>query len=66
MTDLYSIHPNQKLLAFDDSRPVDSQLYKKLVGSLIWLLTIRLDLSFFVGLLARFMSKFKKTHRQGL
>ena len=54
--------PNQKLSAFDDSTPADAQLYRKLVGSLIWLLNTKLDIRFHVGLLARFMSNPMKTH----
>ena len=49
--------PNQKLSAHDDGELVDASLYRKLVGSLIWLLNTRLDISFPVGLLAGFMSK---------
>ena len=36
--------PNAKLSAYDSSEPADSNLYRKLVGSLIWLLNTRLDL----------------------
>ena len=54
--------PNQKLSAHDDAELVDASMYRKLVGSLIWLLNTRLDISFPVGLLAGFMSQPKKTH----
>lgn len=51
--------PNQKLSAHDDAELTVASLYRKLVGSLIWLLDTRLDM-----LLAGFMSEPKKTHWQ--
>ena len=38
--------PNQKLSAHDAGELVDASLYRKHVGSLIWLLNTRLDISF--------------------
>ena len=59
--------PNAKLSAYDSSGPADPNLYRKLVGSLIWLLNTRLDLSFSVGLLSSFMQHPLKCHwQQGL
>ena len=59
--------PNTKLSAYDSSEPADSNLYRKLVGSLIWFLNTRLDLSFSVGLLSSFMQNPLKSHwQQGL
>ena len=46
---------NQKFLEFDDSTTANSHLYWRLIGSLIWLLNTRLEISFLVGLLVGFM-----------
>lgn len=54
--------PNTKLTVTDPCEPVDASQYRKLVGSLIWLLNTRLDLSFSVGLLSSFMQTPLKTH----
>ena len=56
--------PNVKFSASDSSELADTSRYRKLVGSLIWLLNTRVDLSFSVGLLAGFMSQPRKTHWQ--
>lgn len=48
---------NQKFSIDTDSPPADIHLYRKLIGSLIWLLNTRCDLSFPVSLLAGFMGK---------
>ena len=53
---------NHKFLEFDDSIAVDSHLYQRLIGSLIWLLNTRCDISFPVGLLASFMGSPLQTH----
>ena len=47
---------NQKLSQYGDSPPADINLYRKLIGCLIWLLSTRCDINFPVSLLARFMS----------
>ncbi|MCO5609884.1 hypothetical protein L7F22_064117 [Adiantum nelumboides] len=47
---------HQKLSAVDEADFADASQYRKLVGSLIWLLNTRMDLSP-VGLLANFMSE---------
>ena len=56
------IYPNAKLSAYDSSEHADSNQYRKLVGSLIWLLNTRLDLSFSVGLLSSFMQNSLQSH----
>lgn len=56
--------PNQKLPQYDSSSPVDPTLYRTLIGSLIWLLNTRMDLSFPVGLLSSFMQKPLQCHWQ--
>ena len=50
--------PNKKLSKFDDLGFVDHLLYKKLVG----LLNSQPNVSFYVGLLARFMNNSFKNH----
>lgn len=40
---------NVKLASFEDSRDIDATLYRQLVGSLIYLMTTRLDSSYAVG-----------------
>ena len=47
--------PNAKLSSNDSSGLADTVHYRQLVGSLIWLLNTRLDLSFVVGVLNSFM-----------
>ena len=59
--------PNSKMSALDSSAPTDATQYRHLVGSLIWLLNTRLDLSFSVGLLSSFMQNPLESHwQQGL
>ena len=53
---------NQKFLEFDDSTTINSHLYRRLIGSLIWLLNTRCDISFAVGLLAGFMGSPLQNH----
>ena len=47
--------PNEKLSSNDSSGLADAVCYRQLVGSLIWLLNTRLDVSFVVGILSSFM-----------
>jgi hypothetical protein len=51
-----------KLYGHDDSKSVDITLYRQLVGSLIYLTTTRLDISFAVSMVFRFMSNPKEIH----
>lgn len=51
-----------KLSTFSDEDPVDPTLYMQLNGSLIYLTTIRPDISFVVGLCFRFMSDAQQSH----
>ena len=55
---------NQKFSCSSDSPSTDQHLYQKLIGSLIWLLNTRCDISFPVGLLAGFMGSPLQTHWQ--
>eukprot|EP00253_Pinus_taeda_P021917 PITA_21917 len=54
---LVTIQQNVKLHNDDGSKEVDATLYRQLVGSLIYLTTTRLDLSFSVSVLSQLMSK---------
>ena len=53
---------NTKLEITEEEEAVDPTMYKQLVGSLRYLYNSRLDLSFVVGLISRFMNNLKKSH----
>ncbi|XP_059073177.1 secreted RxLR effector protein 161-like [Cryptomeria japonica] len=53
-----------KLRKDDKEAYVNSTLYKKLVGSLMYLTTTRSDIMFGVSLISRFMESPKVSHRQ--
>eukprot|EP00250_Pteridium_aquilinum_P026965 c33920_g1_i1 orf=1-459(-) len=53
---------NMKLSAHNDPKLVDASLYRKLAGSLIWLLNTKLDVCIPAGLLVGFMIQLGKTH----
>ena len=54
--------PGAKVSVMDTSNLVDENLYRKIVGSLIYLTTTRPDLSFLVGLVSIFMDKPRQIH----
>ncbi|XP_068638430.1 secreted RxLR effector protein 161-like [Aristolochia californica] len=56
---------NTKLSINDSSEKVDNNLYRKLVGSLIFLCNTRPEISYGVGVLSRFSNNPSKTHWQG-
>jgi hypothetical protein len=51
-----------KLTAIYTSPEVDATMYRQLVGSLLYLTHTHLDLSFFVGLVARYMKTPHEIH----
>ena len=51
-----------KLNKEDDGSKVDPMMYKRLVGSLMYLTTTRPDIMFAVSLISRFMETPKSTH----
>jgi hypothetical protein len=51
-----------KLSNYDEGSYVDPTLYKRLVGSLMYLTTTRPDIMFVVSLISRFMETLKSTH----
>ena len=53
-----------KLSKDDDASKVDPTLYKRLVGSLVYLTATRPDIMFAVSLISRFMESPKNTHSQ--
>ncbi|KAL0448264.1 UNVERIFIED_CONTAM: Copia protein [Sesamum latifolium] len=52
---------NEKLYVHDDGEKFDHSLYRKLIGSLLYLNT-RADITHSVSLLSRFMNKLSKTY----
>ena len=53
-----------KLSKYDEGSYVDPILYKRLVGSLMYLTTTRPDVMFSMSLISRFMETSKSTHWQ--
>jgi hypothetical protein len=53
-----------KLSKYDEGSYVDSTLYKRMVGSLMYLTTTRPDIMFAVSLISKFMETPKSTHWQ--
>eukprot|EP01018_Ginkgo_biloba_P026365 Gb_33186 [translate_table: standard] len=51
-----------KLSKEDESKKVDSTLYKSLVGSLMYLTTTRPDIMYAVSLISRFMENPRDIH----
>lgn len=51
-----------KLKREDESEPADESLYRKIVGSLLYLTATKPDIMFSTSLLARFMHKPSKKH----
>ena len=50
-------------LCFDDSHTLDdSGKYRRLIGKLIYLTVIRLDITFVVGVLSKFMHQPREIH----
>eukprot|EP00253_Pinus_taeda_P027513 PITA_27513 len=56
------MEPGLKLSAQSSSPPVDETLFRQLVGSLIYLIATRPDISFAVSYISRFMSAPKADH----
>ena len=46
----------------DEGEPVDTKLYRGMIGSLLYLTASRPDLSLSVGICARYQAKPKKSH----
>lgn len=51
-----------KLGADPTAKSVDQTLYRKMIGSLLYLIASRLDISFSVGVCARFQANPKESH----
>ena len=58
------IETGTKLSKEDDGSKIDPRMYKRLVGSLMYLTATRLDIMFAVSLISRFMETPKSTHWQ--
>ena len=56
------ISPNVKLTVDLLGKSVDSSLYRSMIGSLLYLSASRLDISYSVGVCARYQSNPKESH----
>ena len=54
--------PNVKLTVDLLGKSVDSSLYRSMIGSLLYLTTSRLDISYSVGVCARYQANPKESH----
>ena len=54
--------PNFKLTVDLLSKSVDSSLYRSMIGSLLYLTASRLDISYSVGVCARYQANPKESH----
>ncbi|KAL3526880.1 hypothetical protein ACH5RR_011536 [Cinchona calisaya] len=59
---LTPMEPNTKMYAYEGRDLEDATMYRKLVGSLIYLTLTRPDISFSVGVMSRYMQNLKKSH----
>ncbi|KAL0452911.1 UNVERIFIED_CONTAM: Retrovirus-related Pol polyprotein from transposon TNT 1-94 [Sesamum latifolium] len=56
------VEPHAKMCAHEGQDLEDATMYQKLVGSLIYLILTRPDISFAVGVMSRYMKNPKKSH----
>ena len=56
------MEPNDKICAYGGKDLEDAKMYRQLVGSLIYLTLTRLDISYAVGVMSRYMQNLKKSH----
>ncbi|XP_020272258.1 uncharacterized protein LOC109847441 [Asparagus officinalis] len=56
------MEPNAKMFAHEGKDLEDATMYRKLVGSLIYLTLTRLDISYAVSVMSRYMQNPKKHH----
>ena len=54
--------PNVKILVDLLGKSVDSSLYRSMIGSLLYLITSRLDISYNIGVCARYQANPKESH----
>ena len=54
--------PNVKLIVDLLGKSVDSSLYRSMIGSLLYLIVSRLDISYSVGVYARYQANSKESH----
>ena len=53
---------NEKLCRDDGSHDVDAEIYRSLIGCLLYLTATRLDIMFTISLLSRFMQSPKESY----
>ena len=54
--------PNVKLIVDKIGKSVNSSLYRSMIGSLLYLMANRLDISYSVGVCARYQANPKESH----
>ncbi|KAL0303045.1 UNVERIFIED_CONTAM: Retrovirus-related Pol polyprotein from transposon TNT 1-94 [Sesamum radiatum] len=60
------VEPQAKMCAYEGQDLEDATMYRKLVGSLIYLTLTRPDISFGVGVMSRYMQNPKKSHLEAV
>ncbi|KAL5537363.1 hypothetical protein UlMin_046142 [Ulmus minor] len=60
------MEPNAKMCAHEGKDLEDATMYRQLVGSLIYLTLTRLDISYAVGVMSRYMKNPKKPHLEAV
>ncbi|CAH9143140.1 unnamed protein product [Cuscuta epithymum] len=60
------MEPRSKLSKFDEGIPVDSTLYRSVVGSLRYLVNTRPDIAYSVGIVSRYMEAPTQTHMNAI
>ena len=56
------MHPTSKLNKDEDRKNIDERKYRAMIGSLMYLTSLRPDISFNMGLCSRFQSNPKESH----
>ena len=59
---LMAMSPNVKLIVDLLEKSVDSSLYRSMIGGLLYLTTSRPDISYSVGVCARYQANLKESH----
>lgn len=60
------MEPNTKMCAYEGKELEDAMMYRKLVGTLVYLTLTRPDISYAIGVMSRFMQNPKKPHLEAV